>query len=216
MLENLKKKNPDIKIYSVFDEEFRSFGRVITELDADELVRAGEKLEMPESGVKYMAGMDEFESLDGAESIKNEIFGTLPTEIGCCWGHSSFLNATEWHTSSEINIAVTPLVLILGHRWDIVDGKIDSSKFTAFYLPKGTVIDCFATTLHYCPCQVSDEGFICIVALPKGTNTALETELKDKRISAKNKWIICHTDNSAAIARGIKPGISGINYEIKY
>lgn len=75
MLENLKKKNPDIKIYSVFDEDFRSFGRVITELDADELVRAGEKLEMPESGVKYMAGMDEFESLGGAESIKNEIFG---------------------------------------------------------------------------------------------------------------------------------------------
>ncbi len=215
MLKILKEKNPDIKFYSVLDDAFRTYGRVITNLDTADFVSAGKQLEIPEN-VCYRPSMEEFESLDGAGVIENEIFGTLSTEIGCCWGHSSFLNATEWHTSCEINIAVTPFVLLLGHIWDIVDNTIDASKFTAFYVPTGVALECYATTLHYCPCQVSDDGFICVVALPVGTNTALETTLSDKNITAKNKWQLCHFENEAAIARGVKPGISGVNYQIKY
>lgn len=144
------------------------------------------------------------------------VFGTLPTQIGYCCGHNSFLNATEWHTSSEINIAVTPLILILGHRWDIVNGIIDSSKFKAFYLPKGTVTEVYATTLHYTPCQVTDDGFGCIVALPEGTNTPLDTESKDKLLTAKNKWLLAHTENKAKIKQGAVAGITGENIFIHY
>lgn len=126
------------------------------------------------------------------------------------------MNATEWHTSSEINIAVTPLVLILGHIWDIGDGKIDSSKFKAFYLPKGTVVEVYATSLHFCPCEVSKKGFGCVVALPKDTNTNLEVEPQDKLLFRKNKWIIAHCENEALINRGVVAGITGTNYEIKY
>lgn len=214
MLDILKEKNPNIKFYSVLDDEFKTFGRAI-DMDVTELIDEAKKLEIPEN-VNYLPSIEKLEILDCSGKIKNEVFGTLPTQIGCCYGHSSFLNATEWHTSSEINIAVTSLVLILGHRWDIVDDKIDSSKFTAFYVPEGTVIECFATTLHFCPCQVSDDGFICIVALPKDTNIALETKLNDKKITAKNKWLIAHVDNEAKKAQGAVMGISGENYQIKY
>ena len=126
------------------------------------------------------------------------------------------MNATEWHTSNEINIAITDLVLILGHRWDIHNDKIDSSLFKAFYVPKGTVVEVFSTSLHYCPCQVNDAGFKCVVVLPKDTNTAVETEVLDKRITAKNKWLIAHVENEAKIKQGAVAGITGINYEIKY
>ena len=216
MLDTLRKKNPGIRMYSVLDEEFRTFGRVIKNIDTKEIVKAGKLIEKPETGVRYLPSEESFEKLDIAEQIRTEVFGTLPTETGYCWGYSSFLNATEWHTSSEINIAVTPMVLLLGHLWEIEDGKSDSSKFTAFYVPEGVMIEVYATTTHYCPCQVQDDGFGCVVVLPKGTNTQLEVRPEDKLITAKNKWVIAHVDNKPMIGRGVTPGISGTNIEIRW
>lgn len=216
MLLKLKKMNPEIEFYDVRDKEFSTFGRIIKELNAEEIIKTAKKIKNPEQASSYMPSCKEFEALNIATEIKNRFFGTLPTQVGYCWGHSNFMNATEWHTSSEINIAVTPLVLILGHIWDIQDGEIDSSKFKAFYLPAGTVVEIYATTLHFCPCQVSDEGFGCVVALPEGTNTDLTIEKKDPLIFRKNKWIISHIENKTLINRGVVPGITGTNYEIKY
>ncbi|MBR6682337.1 MAG: DUF4867 family protein [Clostridia bacterium] len=216
MLDNLNKINKDIKIIDVNSPEFKTFGRVITDLDTTEITEVAEKIERPENGSLYQASVPAFERLKISELITNEFYGTLKAQIGYCHGHSNFLNATEWHKGSEINIAITPLVLILGHVWDIEDGKIDSSKFTAFYLPKGTVVEVYETTLHFCPCEVESTGFGCVVGLPLGTNTDLEIEVKDKKIFRKNKWIICHENNEALIGRGVVPGITGINYEIKY
>ena len=217
MLENLQAKNPNIEVLSVFSEKYKKFGRVLTMPDAirDEIIEAAEKMPVPD-WVSYTAENDEFKSLAASEYIKNKLFGTLPTQVGYCCGHNSLLNATEWHTSSEINIAVTPLVLILGHRWDIENGKINSSKFKAFYLPKGTVTEVYATTLHYTPCQTADSGFGCIVALPEGTNTPLDTESNDKLLTAKNKWLLAHTENAAKIKQGAYTGIMGKNINIHY
>ncbi len=215
MLKKLQELNKKIELLSVFDKEFNTFGRVIENLDADEIIKVGENFDMPE-GVCYIPSVEKFEELSIADEIVNEIFGTLPTQIGYCYGHSSFLNATEWHTANEVNVAITDLVLILGHRWDIVGDKIDSSLFKAFFVPKGTTVEVYSTSLHYCPCQVNDNGFRCVVALPKDTNTALETELKDKKVTAKNKWLLAHVDNEVKIKQGAVPGITGINYQIKY
>lgn len=214
MLENLKKLNPDIAVHSVYEDVFKPFGRILN-LDTDEIVKVAEGFQMPEN-VIYTPSTKEFEELSIAKEINDEIFGTLPTQTGYCYGHSKMLNATEWHTSSEINIAATDMVLILGHLWDIENDKIDSSMFKAFYVPKGTAIEVYATTLHYCPCQVSDDGFRCVVSLPKDTNTALEKTLIDKKITAKNKWLIAHVDNEAKIKQGAVAGITGTNFEIKY
>lgn len=216
MLENLKKLNPEIEFYDVSDKEFASFGRIINNLDVAEIIDAAKKIPNPESGSSYVPSLEDFESLKIAAEIKNEYFGTLPTQIGYCWGHNRFMDATEWHTSSEINIAITPLVLILGHLWDIEDGKIDSGKFKAFYLPVGTAVEVYATSLHYCPCEADEKGFGCVVGLPADTNTDLTVKVNDPLLYRKNKWIIAHTLNEALKSKGVVGGITGINYEIKY
>lgn len=216
MLEKLKKLNPEIELYDVSDKEFAPYGRIIKNLDASEIIETAKKIPNPESGSSYLPSLEDFEFLSIASKIEDEFFGSLPTQIGYCWGHSNFLNATEWHTSSEINIAVTPLVLILGHIWDIVDGKIDSSKFKAFYLPAGTVVEVYATSLHFCPCEVSSDGFGCVVGLPATTNTDLTVKVSDPMLFRKNKWIIAHVDNEPLKNRGVVAGITGTNYEIKY
>ena len=218
MLENLKKQNTDFEVLSVLSDEFERYGRVINNINENELdtiIKTAKKFTMT-NGISYIPSDDELENCSVSKYIENELFGTLPTQIGYCWGHNSLLNATEWHTSSEINIAVTPILLILGDRRDVKNGKIDSSKFKVYYLPKGTVVEVYATTLHYAPCEVSDDGFGCIVALPKGTNTELETKVNDKYITAKNKWLMAHVENKAKISQGAMAGITGKNYEIKY
>ncbi len=216
MIENLRKKNPDIEFYDVSDAEFRSFGRVIPDVSTDEIMAVASAMQKPETGVRYLASVEEFEALSIAQYLQNECFGGLPSQTGYCFGHNSLMNATEWHTCSEINIAVTPLVLMLGHVWDIEDNKIASSKFKAFYLPKGTVAEIYATSLHYCPCQVEDGGFGCVVGLTAGTNTPCEVTPKDALITAKNKWLLAHVQNEAKIKQGAVPGITGVNFEIKY
>ena len=215
-LENLKKLNPEVDIYDVSDKEFLSFGRIIKTLDTTEIIAVAKKMENPEKGSAYLPSVADFEFLKIATEIENKCFGTLPTQLGYCWGHNTLMNATEWHTSSEINIAVTPLVLILGHIWDMENGKIDSSKFKAFYLPAGTVVEVYATSLHFCPCEVCENGFGCVVGLPKDTNTNLEVEPQDKLLFRKNKWIIAHVENETLINRGVVAGITGTNYKIKY
>lgn len=215
MLNKLKELNPTIEFYSIKDEEFKTFGRIL-ELDGSEIIKAAEKLEEIKGGSKYVASEESFEVLESAKKIGKACFGTLPYQIGYCWGENRLFNATEWHTSSEINIAVTDLVLILGHEWDIKDNKINSSDFKAFFVPKGSVIEVFATSLHFCPCQVSNLGFGCVVILPKDTNVPLEEEVDNKILFRKNKWILAHSENSALIERGVIAGIFGENFEIKY
>ena len=216
VLDKLKQLNPEVAFYDVTDKEFASFGKIIKTLDANEIIEVANKIENPESGSSYVPTCEAFETLKIATEIKNECFGTMPTQIGYCWGHNTLMNATEWHTSSEINIAVTPLVLLLGHVWDVEDGKIDSSKFKAFYLSAGTVVEVYSTSLHFCPCEVKENGFGCVVALPEGTNTNLEIKPEDALLFRKNKWIIAHIDNEALKRKGVVAGITGTNYEVKY
>ena len=58
--------------------------------------------------------------------------GGCKTQIGICHGYNTFLNALEYHNCSEINVAATPLVLLLATRWDMEDGDLDASKVKAF------------------------------------------------------------------------------------
>ena len=96
-------------------------------------------------------------------------YGELPIQIGYCNGHNTKLNAVEYHRNSEINIAVTDLILIIGKQQDIeADYTYDTSLMEAFLVPAGTVIEVYGTTLHYAPCHVEDGGFRCVVVLPKG------------------------------------------------
>lgn len=215
MLHVLQAKNSDLKIYSVFDEAFCPFGRVI-QPDTKDIIQAAECIAMPAEGSSYVPTEPTFEALEIAKDIADTYFGQMPTQVGFCWGHSNFLNAVEWHTSSEINVAVTPLVLLLGSLQDIQNRRISSDKLKAFYVPASTALEVYATTLHFCPCEVQKEGFKCVVALPKGTNTELAKPSNDPLLFRTNKWLLTHVENAAHIAKGVVPGVTGINYEIKY
>ena len=216
MLNKLREKNPNLPVFSVEDVEFASYGRVIRDLDTAEILEAAAQIPNPASGAAYVPAEERFAQLPIAGQIRNRYFGTLPTQVGYCWGHNRQLNATEWHTSSEINIAATPLVLLLAHLWDIHDGKIDAKDFVAFYVPKGTAVEVYATSLHFTPCEVSGEGFGCVVALPLDTNTALEEQVEDPLLFRKNKWLICHQENQGLISKGVVPGITGCNHYLEY
>ncbi len=213
-IERVRELNPSLKIYSVTDAEFSDYGVIVEGLDISDIAAAAQKIQMPTEGSVYHASEDAFEALPIAKEIQDKIFGTLPAQLGYCYGYSDTLNATEWHACSELNIALTPLVLILGKRSDIKNGMINSADMKAFYLPAGTVVEVYATTLHFCPCQTEDTGFKCVVGLSEGTNTDLEKKTDDARLFRKNKWIMAHVDNKALLERGVVAGIVGENYRI--
>lgn len=221
MLEHLRTLNPSLPLYSVQDAAFRDYGRVIG-FPAENLIAACEKAAvLPESGSRYVPDLPELEALtEDFARVQRELRGEGPCQIGCCWGHSSRLNCLEYHRSSEHNIAVTDMVLLLARQQDMEGNDLPAGKVTAFYVPKGTTIEVYATTLHFCPCQVSDEGFICIVVLPRGTNHPLTQPQmhtgEGRLLWARDKWLIAHPENESVIARGAYPGLHGENYTIKY
>lgn len=215
MLENLREQNPHIHIYSVNDAEFLQYGRVLP-VDAFEMIEAAEKIALPETGSIYEASNLRLEGVwEVREVLEKEIYGEMPIQIGSCRGFNNALNGFEYHVGSEVNVAVTPMLLFLANQWDFKNGKLDTKDAKAFFVDKGQVIQVYETTLHMCPCNVVDSGFHSIVVLPKGTNTDLEEKHADPYLFRKNKWIFCHIDNEALKARGVKPGIVGENYQIK-
>ena len=145
------------------------------------------------------------------------MYGQLPIQVGYCNGRNRKMNAMEYHRTSEINVAATDLVLMLGRQQDVgEDGTYDTSLAEAFLVPAGTVIEVYATTLHYAPCHVEEDGFRCVVILPKGTNTDMEPveELffEDKLLFAKNKWLIGHREGG--LPKNAYLGLRGSNPEL--
>ena len=198
-----------MKIQKVTDPAFRKYGQVLEGYDFTGLIKEMKHTPVPED-VIYVPSVEELEALDIMKDLQNKGYGGLPVQIGYCNGHNKKLNAVEYHRNSEINVAVTDLVLLIGHQQDIeLDHTYDTSKIEAFLVPAGTGIEVYATTLHYAPCHVNEGGFQCVVVLPKGTNTDLtfQTEKtgEDSLMTAKNKWLIAHEDAKIAGAfNGLK------------
>ena len=215
MIDKLRKANPNLSIYSVHDEEFKKYGRIY-DIDISEIVEVCKKIPLPESGSSYQLSVKELENLESSEVLKELGFGGCEAQIGLCMGYNTEMNALEFHKSSEINITTTPLLVLLGLEYEMEGNRYDSSKVKAFYVESGTMIELFGTTMHFCPCQVSDNGFSNVVVLPKNTNDLLDKPSCDELLFKKNKWLICHEKNDALIQKGIFPGIYGENYKIRY
>ena len=213
--ETLKNKNPELPFFRVTDEEFSKYGRVL-EIESKEIVSIAERIKKPESGIVYVASLEELEKGEYFQFLQKECFGQISIQVGYCAGQSKRMNAMEWHNCNEINIGVTSAVLLLAHYNDLKNGTLDSSKVKAFYLEKGQAVEVYAMTLHYCPCQTCEDGFCTIVALPLGTNLPLDEPAKDCLLCAKNKWLIAHVENETKIKQGAVAGITGKNFEIKY
>lgn len=188
-----------MEIRNVTDPSFAEYGRVVTGYDVSELLAVmKEKTPLPD-GVVYVPSVKELEELEVSKQIEKNLYGQLPVQVGYCNGHNRKLNALEYHRCSEINVAVTDLVLMIGRQQDIEpDSTYDTAKVAAYLVPAGTVIEVYATTLHYAPCHTDEGGFRCVVILPAGTNTDLDpfepVSAEDKLLFAKNKWLIGHAE----------------------
>ncbi|MDE7232356.1 MAG: DUF4867 family protein, partial [Lachnospiraceae bacterium] len=138
-----------MEIKKVTDPSFRKYGRVVEGIDFTDLVNAiNEKTPLPE-GVAYEPSIADLEATTAAKALQRRTYGELPIEVGYCNGHNYKLNAIEYHRSSEINVAATDAVLIVGMQQDITDDfTYDTAKMEAFLVTAGTAVELYATTLH--------------------------------------------------------------------
>lgn len=219
-----------MKIYSVRDPEFTAYGRVVDNVDLSGLVEALKATPVPED-VVYEPSVEALEATPAFETLSTIVYGEMPIQIGYCNGHNSRLNALEYHRDSEINVAATDAVLMLGLKSEVeADFTYDTAKVKAFLVPAGTAVEVYATTLHYAPCGVKGAGFQVAIVLPKGTNYPLAAGKhaasvqgkaaalangapnEDSLLTAVNKWLIGHAegglDDNAFL------GLKGANLEL--
>lgn len=204
-----------MNVQKVTDKSFGKYGRVLEGYSLSGLLEAMKHTPLPDE-VIYVPSVEELEALPAVREFKNRAFGGLPIQIGYCNGKNKKLNALEYHRSSEINVAVTDMILLVGMGQDVKeDYTYDTSQIEAFFVPAGTVVEMYATTLHYAPCMTAETGFRAVVVLPAGTNTELDFPVgesgEERLITAKNKWLIAHEE---AGIEGAFCGLKGENIEL--
>ena len=213
-----------MRIKSVFSHSFEKYGKVLSCYDVSDLLKKlDERTKKPENAVIYEPTDAGLESLPIFKELSVNAYGGMPIQIGYCNGNNTKLNCLEYHRGSELNIPSNDIVLLLAPLQAVKNGKLNTSAVEAFFVPKGTIVQVYETTLHYAPCnavnfgQVSKEGFRVIIVLPKDTNTAKpeieEKNLEDKLLWAKNKWLIAHPDSNEA-KNGAFVGLSGVNIDL--
>ena len=205
-------------ILPISDPAFASYGKILEGYDTQELLRTLEAATPLPQGVEYVPSQPELEALPLTSLLASNAYGGMPIQMGWCNGHNTKLNCLEYHRDSEFNLGTEDFILLLAKMDDITDGKLDTAKVKAFRAPAGTLVEVYATTLHYAPCHVDPaKGFRVLVALPQGTNTA-KPEIKadggdDAQLWACNKWLLAHVESSEAAA-GAYVGLEGVNIDI--
>ncbi len=207
-----------MKIYSVLDKEFASYGKVLDGYDVSDLLDALDKTTPLPENVEYVMSEASLESTASFGKLQNNAYGGMPVQLGWCNGHNTKLNCLEYHRDSELNIGLYDFILLVAKEDDIIDGKLDTSKVMAFKATAGQVVEVYATTLHYAPCSAKKgDGFKVVIALPKGTNGAMPNitpvNEEDKWLRACNKWLIAHAD-AAEASDGAYVGLTGENVDI--
>ena len=206
-----------MEIRSVFDPAFKPYGRVVEGYPVDGLLAALKTTPLPDA-VAYTPREEALHAAADAQAVGEALFGGMPFQLGWCNGHNTRLNCLEYHRDSEFNLGTEDFVLLLARQEEIAGGKLDTAKVKAFRVPAGTLVEVYATTLHYAPCHVdAAKGFRVLVALPKGTNTA-KPAIKndggdDPQLWACNKWLFAHPDSAEAKA-GAYVGLVGENVHI--
>lgn len=210
------------EIKSIQDSCFQKYGKVLNNYDFSELINyLNEETQIPKDGNLYIAHDEDLAKCADLNLISFNIYGGMDIQVGYCNGRNSTLNGLEYHKGSEVNVFATDGVLLLGLTTNIEDNKFDVSNVEAFFLPKGSAVELYQTTMHFAPCKVNDEGFKTVIILPKGTNEALNSKIEvkeeeDKLLFMKNKWLIAHPQRTPLIEKGAYGGIIGENLEVLY
>lgn len=207
-----------MEILSVFDAAFQPYGRVLTGYDTAALAQALEQDTPLPDGVGYVPADAALEKLDIFADFENSVYGGMPVQLGWCNGHNTKLNCLEYHRDSEVNFGSRDFILLLGLESQIEGGKFDTALTKAFLVPAGTLVEVFATTLHYAPCEAKlGQGFKVLVALPRGTNTDKPVftpkTYEDTLLTARNKWLLAHAESDEAKG-GAVVALTGENLDI--
>ena len=208
-----------MKIIPVTDNSFAPYGRVVEGYDVSGILKALlETTPCPEDTV-YFPRLDSLHAAEGAEALGETLFGGMPFQWGCCNGHNTKLNCLEYHRDSEFNLGTEDFILLLAKMEDIENGQLDTAKAKAFFVPKGVLVEVYATSLHYAPIHADPaKGFRVLVGLPLNTNTDYRPgtgcNTLDKTLWARNKWLLAHPESSEA-AQGAYVGLKGENIDLK-
>lgn len=202
-------------VKKVTDQEFHKYGKVIEGIDFSQLLKELDQINDTEN-VEYEPSYAPLEAVPAAAMIREHCFGGMAIEIGYCVGKNHQLNALEYHRSSEINLAAKDMILLLGFQGDIDENyHYDTSKVEAFFVPAGTAVEMYASTLHFAPCGLKDNdyAFKTAVVLPYGTNFAKKEDHKnvnqeEQLYYAQNKWLIAHPNGGQ---EGAFEGLDGEN-----
>lgn len=208
-------------IKPVTGRAFKPFGRVIKGYYLRSLIEEMEKTECPSDRVVYEPSVRSLETLKINRQFSEEAYGGMPIQIGYCNGRNHLLNAVEYHRDSELNLACTDMILLVGKQQDIGrDYTYDTGKMQAFLVKKGTLVEIYSTTLHYAPISAGEhENFRCVVVLPRGTNEPLPAcrgkahTKEDQLLTHVNKWLIAHPE-SGLDKDGAFVGLKGENIRL--
>ena len=209
-----------MKIQSVFDAAFAPYGKVIRGFDTAALQAEMEKLPCPDGAVVYVPAEGALEALPIMKEFSDQLYGGMPIQIGYCNGDNHVMNCLEYHRDSELNLACTVMILLLGKEGDIdfENYMYDTAKVEAFLAPKGTLVEVYATTLHYAPINAGGK-FRCVVVLPRGTNTELafkpDPAGESRLLTHTNKWLLAHAEAPEA-KNGAVVALKGENPVVNY
>lgn len=208
-----------MKLYSVFDPEFKPYGQVVTGMDDTVAELLSVLKDAPKGpGVDYVPAYEPLQELPACVEISEHCYGGMPVQLGWCNGHNTRLNCLEYHRDSEFNLGTEDFILLLAKQEEITDGVLDTAKVKAFRAPAGVLVEVYATSLHYAPCHCDEsKGFHVMIALPMGTNTekpAIQNRsTEDKLLWACNKWLLAHPESNEA-KQGAYIGLTGENIDI--
>ncbi len=203
-----------MKVYSIYDKEFENYGKAVDCPFFDVFEKAAKDIAVPETGCSYMASVPQFETEESTAYYRKH-FGDMDAQIGYCWGRNDTLNALEWHKSSEVHCALEDMILLLGDQRQMQNGFFDTKNIKAFLVKKGESVEIYQTTLHFCPSMPNNKVFKNVVILPRGTNTPLTMPVDDKKLVARNKWLVCHGESKKHVDMGRVIGITGENIVVK-
>jgi len=210
-IDALRQKNPQLNILSLSDTpEHTLFCKA--EVDTKEFLTAAQSI-CPAEANAYIPRDELLSASPAALTVARRVFGELPMQAGWNYGGNTRMNGMEWHKTSEVIVACSDIVLLLGSRADITNDTFDSARAFGLYLQKGEAVELYPFTLHLAPLPVSGGRFIAAILLPEGTNLPLSGGIKGT-LRAINKWLLVHPENKNGIEHGGKIGILGVNITI--
>ncbi len=207
----MRRNNLGLTILSLGETpEHRLYRRV----DADTSVFLAASVSItPEEANAYVPRVEGMSRSRATQFISRVVFGELPIQAGWNHGGNTRMSGMEWHKSSEVIVACTDLVLLLGDYADVEHDSYDSARAFGLLLQKGEAVELLPFTLHLAPLPVQGGRFIAAILLPEGTNLPLSSGIEGT-LRAVNKWLLVHPDNTRGIELGGKVGIRGENIRL--